>query len=57
MRKILPVHMVKESATHKKEETRQKMERLLEVSKVDDMDHSTSASVNLCQGDVPKAQE
>ena len=55
--KIRPVHMVKRSGTQRKEEILQDLERPLEVPKVGDMFCSTPASEDLCQRDLPKAQE
>ena len=55
--KIRPVHMVKWSGTQRNEEISQDLERPLEVPKVGDMFCSTPTSEDLCQRDLPKAQE
>ena len=55
--KVRPVHMIKRSDTQTKEGTLQDLERPLEVPKVGDMFYSTHASEDLCQRDLPKAQE
>ena len=49
--------MTKKSDTQTKEGTLQDLERPLEVPKVEDMFCSTPASEDLCQRDLPKAQE
>ena len=55
--KIRPVHMVKKSSTQRHEEISQDLERPLEVPKVRDMFCPTPASEDLCQRDLPIAQE
>ena len=55
--KIRPVHMVKRSGTQRNEEISQDLERPLEVPKVGDTFCSTPSSEDLCQRDLPKAQE
>ena len=55
--KIRPVHMIKRSGTHRNEKISQDLERPLEVPKVGDMFCPTPASEELCQRDLPKAQE
>ena len=55
--RIRPVHMIKRNDTQRNEETSQDLERPLEVPKVGDMFHSTPASGDLYQRDLPKAQE
>ena len=55
--KIRPVHMIKRSDTQRNDETSQDLERPVEVPKVGDMFCSTPASEDLCQRDLPKAQE
>ena len=47
----------KRSGTQENEEMLQDLERPLEVPKVGDMFRSTPASEDLCQRDLPKAQE
>ena len=49
--------MIKKGDTQTKEGTFQDHERPWEVPKVGDMFHSTPASEDLCQRDLPKAQE
>ena len=55
--KIMSVHMIKDSDTQMKKETLKEVERPLKVPKVWDMICSTPASKDLCQWDMPKAQE
>ena len=55
--KIRPVNMIKRSGTQRNEEISQNLERPLEVPKVGNMFCSTPASEDLCQRDLPKAQE
>ena len=55
--KIRSVHMVKRSGTQGNDEILQDLERPLEVPRVGDMFCSTPASEDLCQRDLPKAQE
>ena len=55
--KIRCVCLIKGSDTQTKEGTLQDLERPLEVPKVENMFHSTPASKDLCQRDLPKAQE
>ena len=54
--KIRPVHMVKRSGIQRKEIS-QDLERPLEVPKFGDVFRSTPTSEDLCQQDLPKAQE
>ena len=55
--KIRHEHMVKRSGTQRNEEISHHLERPLEVPKVGDMFCSTPTSEDLCQRDLPKAQE
>ena len=55
--KVRHVHMVKRSGTQRNEEISHDLERPPEVPKVGDMFHSTPASEDLCQRDLPKTQE
>ena len=55
--KIRPVHIVKRSGTQRHEEISHELERPLDVLKVGYMFHSTPASEDFYQRDLPKAQE